>query len=37
VAQATWDDVYDGADQQDIALQRDQVRQAELSAKQLDT
>jgi len=34
VAQATWDD---GADQQDIALQRDQVRQAELSAKQLDT
>jgi len=34
VAQAKRDDVYDGADQQDIALQRDQVRQAELSVKQ---
>jgi HlyD family secretion protein len=34
VAQAKRDDVYDGADPQDIALQRDQVRQAELSVKQ---
>jgi HlyD family secretion protein len=33
VAQAKWDDVYDGTDALDIALQRDQVRQAELSVE----
>ncbi len=33
VAQAKWDDVYAGTDSLDIELQRDQVRQAELSVK----
>jgi multidrug efflux pump subunit AcrA (membrane-fusion protein) len=33
VAQAKWGDVYDGTDQLDIELQRDQVRQAELSVE----
>jgi HlyD family secretion protein len=34
VAQAKWDDVYDGPDPLDIELQRDKVRQAELSVEQ---
>ena len=33
VAQAKWDDVYDGSDPLDIELQRDQVRQVELSVE----
>lgn len=34
VVQAKWDDVYDGPDPLDIELERDKVRQAELSVEQ---